>query len=169
MNKFQIAIYGNELDSLELILESITDEEKLNMYNNKYAYFLCIETAVEHNYCLIIRTLLQNGILLSKFDIKDGYHCLRDAIISDRTEIVRLLIRYDYRGIFQKNTEGVRNIDSYLIYATENNNLEIVKLLLDHGCDPASDCRESICIAAKNNYLDVLFLLVEFLEKKANK
>lgn len=51
--------------------------------------------------------------------------------------------------------------DNALLMAVENGYYEVVKYLIDKGCDPSSDCDYALRTAAEKGYIDIVKLLLE--------
>ena len=64
--------------------------------------------------------------------------------------------RLDYYKLVPKSLKN-----EIIIYASKNEHLEVVKLLIEHGADVTADNNYAIRWASKNKHLEVVKLLIE--------
>jgi len=85
----------------------------------------------------IVKILLQFGANINSTDWCNGlqHSCLQNAIMSDKTEVALYLIK---QGADLNHKTGFWYSDCYftaLHYACKKNNFEVVKALVEKGCD----------------------------------
>ena len=95
----------------------------------------------------VANLLLQKGCQINQYNNR----VIKHAVISGREDVVKFVL-----------DNGADPVDYALIYACEDNNPGIVKLLLDYGANV--DAQDSRClrIASEEGYVEIVKLLIKY-------
>jgi ankyrin repeat protein len=120
------ALFG-KLELFERLHKMGFDLNKKNLQGNS-----AINFAVGNNHINILKYLLDNNANVNVFDSQKE-SLLSICILYDRYDMLKLILEKDASSI---NTYSKSNHYTPLLYATLNNKLDFVKLLLEYGADP---------------------------------
>ena len=125
---------------------------------NKMFVLACEENNVE----LARNLIVKEKINISEYDNNHEMTLLMEACKNNYTEIVELLLSYKKNeiDINKKNTQG----STALMFASENGNAKIVKLLIENGANPDLQNNSgltALMLACDNLKNEVIKLLIE--------
>jgi len=121
------AIYNNDLELLDRLIEKGTDLEAKNIFKQTALYAATFEKKL-----LITEKLLQNGANMNAMDNRKTYTPFTWAVSANNIEMVKLFLKY---GV-DVNYQYKRSQTAIIIAASGCRTPELVKLLLDHGANP---------------------------------
>ena len=161
MTPFMLACAENHIETARILLPG----SDIDLVNSKYPF-----TALNHAICKghykIVDMLLDEGANIEKPTVMSLIERMPFgmAVKHQQLEVAKLLLK---RGA---KVSGVHaNGNSYLHFAVESNNFDMVKLLLDAHSDPNAPCKPHarsmeflpIYVAATLGFIDILDLLLE--------
>jgi len=120
------ALFG-DLQIFERIHKMGFDLNEQNLQGNR-----AINFAVGNNHINILKYLLDNNANVNVFD-NQKESLLNICVLYDRYDMLKMILEKDSSSV---NTYSINNRYTPLLYATLNNRLNFVKLLLEYGADP---------------------------------
>lgn len=151
------AFYSKNEEAVLLLIEAEAETE-----NQKYvSRETPIHLAVANGFIRVAEILLKRGVDINNINYYSNTP-LRLALYSGGIEMIKFVLENDGNKYINTDVSSGRND---MEIAAKTNNVDIVRLMLDHGANPDSNRYQldstALCIACKNGNIEMAVLLIE--------